>query len=175
MKTTQNNSSYLLFFFIFKGTKAFAFVPFYCDLYRGIVMRPYKRVLIKLSGGALADQTGNSFNSKRLEHIANEILSIVDLGIEVSIVIGGGNIFRGHLAEEWGIDRVEADNIGTLGTIINSLMLRGVLTSKTNKEVRVMTSIPFNAVAEPYIRLRAVHHLDNGYIVIFEAETGNRS
>ena len=135
-------------------------------------MRPYKRVLIKLSGGALADQTGNSFNSKRLEHIANEILSIVDLGIEVSIVIGGGNIFRGHLAEEWGIDRVEADNIGTLGTIINSLMLRGVLTSKTNKEVRVMTSIPFNAVAEPYIRLRAVHHLDNGYIVIFGGGNG---
>jgi len=115
-------------------------------------MRPYKRVLIKLSGGALADQTGNSFNSKRLEHIANEILSIVDLGIEVSIVIGGGNIFRGHLAEEWGIDRVEADNIGTL--------------------VRVMTSIPFNAVAEPYIRLRAVHHLDNGYIVIFGGGNG---
>ncbi|ADY21127.1 UMP kinase [Bacillus paranthracis] len=135
-------------------------------------MRPYKRVLIKLSGGALADQTGNSFNSKRLEHIANEILSIVDLGIEVSIVIGGGNIFRGHLAEEWGIDRVEADNIGTLGTIINSLMLRGVLTSKTNTEVRVMTSIPFNAVAEPYIRLRAVHHLDNGYIVIFGGGNG---
>lgn len=135
-------------------------------------MRPYKRVLIKLSGGALADQTGNSFNSKRLEHIANEILSIVDLGIEVSIVIGGGNIFRGHLAEEWGIDRVEADNIGTLGTIINSLMLRGVLTSKTNKEVRVMTSIPFNAVAEPYIRLRAVHHLDNGYVVIFGGGNG---
>ena len=74
-----------------------------------------------------------------------------------------------------GHHRVEADNIGTLGTIINSLMLRGVLTSKTNKEVRVMTSIPFNAVAEPYIRLRAVHHLDNGYIVIFEAVMGNRS
>ena len=73
-------SSSFLFHFL-KGTKAFAFVPFYCDLYRGIVMRPYKRVLIKLSGGALADQTGNSFNSKRLEHIANEILSIVDLGI----------------------------------------------------------------------------------------------
>ena len=82
----------IFFFFIFlKGTKAFAFVPFYCDLYRGIVMRPYKRVLIKLAA-VHADQTGNSFNSKRLEHIANEILSIVDLGIEVSIVIGGGNI-----------------------------------------------------------------------------------
>lgn len=164
--------SSFLFHFLKKEQGHSPLFLFYCDLYRGIVMRPYKRVLIKLSGGALADQTGNSFNSKRLEHIANEILSIVDLGIEVSIVIGGGNIFRGHLAEEWGIDRVEADNIGTLGTIINSLMLRGVLTSKTNKEVRVMTSIPFNAVAEPYIRLRAVHHLDNGYIVIFGGGNG---
>ncbi|MEH7458396.1 UMP kinase [Bacillus sp. JJ1127] len=135
-------------------------------------MKPYKRILIKLSGGALADQDGNSFGSKRLEHIATEILSIVDLGIEVSIVIGGGNIFRGNLAEEWGIDRVEADNIGTLGTIINSLMLRGVLTSKTDTEVRVMTSIPFTAVAEPYIRLRAVHHLEKGYIVIFGGGNG---
>ncbi len=76
-------------------------------------MRPYKRVLIKLSGGALADQTGNSFNSKRLEHIANEILSIVDLGIEVSIVIGGGNILEVIWRKKWGMDRVEADNIGT--------------------------------------------------------------
>ena len=87
-------SSSFLFIFL-KGNKGIRLCSFYCDLYRGIVMRPYKRVLIKLSGGALADQTGNSFNSKRLEHIANEILSIVDLGIEVSIVIGGGNIFRG--------------------------------------------------------------------------------
>lgn len=137
-----------------------------------MILKPYNRVLIKLSGGALADQDGNSFGSKRLEHIATEILSIVDLGIEVSLVVGGGNIFRGNLAEEWGIDRVEADNIGTLGTIMNSLMLRGVLTSKTNKEVRVMTSIPFTAVAEPYIRLRAVHHLEKGHIVIFGGGNG---
>ena len=97
MKTIQSNSSYLLlFFFIFlKEQRHSPLFLFITTLYRGIVMRPYKRVLIKLSGGALADQTGNSFNSKRLEHIANEILSIVDLGIEVSIVIGGGNIFRG--------------------------------------------------------------------------------
>lgn len=112
-------------------------------------MKPYKRVLIKLSGGALADQDGNSFGSKRLEHIANEILSIVDLDIEVSLVVGGGNIFRGNLAETWGINRVEADNIGTLGTIINSLMLRGVLSSKTDKEVRVMTSIPLQLLQSP--------------------------
>ena len=132
----------------------------------------YKRVLIKLSGGALADKEGNNFGTEELEHIANEILSIVKMGIEVSIVVGGGNIFRGNLADTWGIERVEADSIGTLGTIINSLMLRGVLKSKTDKEVRVMTSIPVSTVAEQYIRLRAVHHLDKGYIVIFGGGNG---
>ncbi|PFA67708.1 UMP kinase [Bacillus sp. AFS015802] len=132
----------------------------------------YKRVLIKLSGGALADKEGNNFGTAELEHIANEIISIVNMGIEVSLVVGGGNIFRGSLADTWGIERVEADSIGTLGTIINSLMLRGVLKSKTDKEVRVMTSIPVSTVAEPYIRLRAVHHLDKGYIVIFGGGNG---
>ncbi|MEC3883061.1 UMP kinase [Halobacillus sp. HZG1] len=132
----------------------------------------YKRILIKISGGALGDENGNSFGSERLSHIADEILSVVNAGVEVSIVVGGGNIFRGNLAEIWGIDRVEADNIGTLGTIINSLMLRGVLKSKTNKDVRVMTSVPVTSVAEPYIRLRAVHHLDKGYIVIFGGGNG---
>ena len=132
----------------------------------------YKRVLIKLSGAALGDKKGNNFGTTELEHIANEIMSIVDMGMEVSLVVGGGNIFRGNLADTWGIERVEADSIGTLGTIINSLMLRGVLKSKTDKEVRVMTSIPVSTVAEPYIRLRAVHHLDKGYIVIFGGGNG---
>ncbi|NDI35626.1 UMP kinase [Chengkuizengella sediminis] len=135
-------------------------------------MNLYKRVLVKLSGGALADPNGNNFGADRLEHIANEILSISDNGVEVSIVVGGGNIFRGNLASVWGIDKVEADNIGTLGTIINSLMLRGVLKSKTNKDVRVMTSIPITAVAEPYIHLRAVQHLEKGYVVIFGGGNG---
>ncbi|MDQ0196942.1 UMP kinase [Neobacillus ginsengisoli] len=135
-------------------------------------MEKYKRILIKLSGGALADQEGNSFGVDNLEHITDEIISLVDMGIEVSVVIGGGNIFRGNLAEQWGIDRVEADNIGTLGTIINSLMLRGVLKAKIEKEVRVMTSVPAPTVAEPYIRLRAIHHLEKGYIVIFGGGNG---
>jgi uridylate kinase len=135
-------------------------------------MKKYKRILIKLSGGALADQDGNSFGVDNLEHITDEIISLVDLGIEASVVIGGGNIFRGNLAEQWGIDRVEADNIGTLGTIINSLMLRGVLKAKIDKEVRVMTSVPAPTVAEPYIRLRAIHHLEKGYIVIFGGGNG---
>ncbi|MBM7693428.1 uridylate kinase [Peribacillus deserti] len=135
-------------------------------------MKKYQRILVKLSGGALSDENGNSFDPASLEHIGKEILSLADLGIEVSLVIGGGNIFRGKLADYWGIDRVEADNIGTLGTIINSLMLRGVLKSKTDREVRVMTSIPASTVAEPYIRLRAIHHLEKGYIVIFAGGNG---
>ncbi|MFZ3591427.1 UMP kinase [Bacillus sp. DJP31] len=132
----------------------------------------YKRVLIKLSGGALAGEDGENFDPERLNHIADEVQSIVQLGIEVAIVVGGGNIFRGKLAEIWGIDRVEADNIGTMGTIINSLMLRGVLKKQTGKEVRVMTSVPVATVAEPYIRLRAIHHLEKGYVVIFAGGNG---
>lgn len=135
-------------------------------------MTRYGRVLIKLSGGAVAGRTDFGFEPERLDFIANEILSVVKLGVEVSIVIGGGNIFRGHMADSWGIERAEADNIGTLATVINSLMLRGVLKAKTSKEVRVMTAIPVASVAEPYIRLRAVHHLEKGYIVIFAGGNG---
>ncbi|WP_019914638.1 UMP kinase [Paenibacillus sp. HW567] len=135
-------------------------------------MTRYKRVLIKLSGGAVAGSTEFGFDPERLDHIANEIMSVVNLGVEVSLVIGGGNIFRGNMAENWGIERAEADNIGTFATVINSLMLRGVLKAKTNKEVRVMTAMPITSVAEPYIRLRAVHHLEKGYIVIFAGGNG---
>ncbi|MCK9909751.1 UMP kinase, partial [Microbacteriaceae bacterium K1510] len=135
-------------------------------------MKRYQRVLIKVSGGAVAGTSEFGFDHSQLEHIANELLSVVEMGLEVAIVIGGGNIFRGTMASAWGIDRVEADNIGTLATVINSLMLRGVLRSKTDREVRVMTSVPINSVAEPYIRLRAMHHLDNGYLVIFAGGNG---
>ncbi|MFF2092274.1 UMP kinase [Paenibacillus sp. NPDC058174] len=135
-------------------------------------MSRYKRVLIKLSGGAVAGDSEFGFGPERLEHIANEIMSVVSLGVEVALVIGGGNIFRGNMAESWGIERAEADNIGTLATVINSLMLRGVLRAKSGKEVRVMTAIPITSVAEPYIRLRAVHHLEKGYIVIFAGGNG---
>ncbi|WP_127581401.1 UMP kinase [Paenibacillus koleovorans] len=135
-------------------------------------MTRYRRVLIKLSGGAVAGGSEFGFEPERLDHIANEILSVVEMGVEVSLVIGGGNIFRGNMAEGWGIERAEADNIGTLATVINSLMLRGVLKAKTDKEVRVMTAIPLATVAEPYIRLRAIHHLEKGYIVIFAGGNG---
>lgn len=132
----------------------------------------YKRVLVKLSGGAVAKENGFGFDPEQLEHIAGEVLALLDMGVEVAIVIGGGNIFRGNMADQWGIERVEADNIGTLATVINSLMLRGVLKARVNREVRVMTAVPINAVAEPYIRLRAVHHLEKGHVIIFAGGNG---
>lgn len=135
-------------------------------------MQRYKRILLKLSGGALAGESTFGFAPAQLEHISNEILSLTESGVQVGVVVGGGNIFRGNMADLWGIERAEADNIGTLATVVNSLMLRGVLTSKTAREVRVMTSIPINAVAEPYIRLRAIHHLEKGYVVIFAGGNG---
>lgn len=135
-------------------------------------MTRYKRVLIKLSGAAVSGDYEFGFDPLSLEHISSEILSVVELGVEVAIVIGGGNIFRGNVAEGWGIARAEADNIGVMGTVINSLLLRGVLKSRSDREVRVMTSIPMNAIAEPYIRLRCIHHLEKGYIVILAGGTG---
>lgn len=135
----------------------------------------YKRVLLKLSGQAVSGEHEVGFDPDALEHIADEVLTLHDQGVQVSIVIGGGNIFRGNLATHWGIERAEADNIGMMGTAINSLMLRGVLTSKAkgSMEVRVMSAITINAVAEPFIRLRAIKHLEKDYIVIFAAGTGN--
>ena len=132
----------------------------------------YKRILIKLSGGAVAGSQEVGFDPEAIDHIVQEVLSVKDMGIEVSIVIGGGNIFRGNVAQEWGIERAEADHIGMLGTVVNSLMLRGAIKAKSQCEVRVMTSIPMAVVAEPYIRLRAIHHLEKGYIVIFAGGIG---
>jgi uridylate kinase len=135
----------------------------------------YKRVLLKLSGEAMSGNGDFGFDADALDHIGAEVLKLTRLGIEVSLVVGGGNIFRGTLSDHWGIERAEADNIGMLGTIINSLLLRAVISSKSagQTEVRVMTAIPINAVAEPFIRLRAIHHLDKGYVVIFAGGTGN--
>lgn len=135
-------------------------------------MLQYKRILIKLSGGALAGKEGTGFDPAAIDHIVNEVMSVVKLGVQVVILTGGGNIFRGNVSDMWGIERAEADNIGVMGTVINSLMLRGAITAKYDKEVRVMTSIPMNAIAEPYIRLRAIHHLDKEYIVILAGGIG---
>jgi uridylate kinase len=133
----------------------------------------YKRILVKLSGGALAGDGGWGFDPNAVQHIADEVLELHRLGVEVGVVIGGGNIFRGDLGEQWGIERAEADNIGMLATVINGLMLRGALNAHGGPDVRVMTAIPINAVAEPYIRLRAISHLENSRIVVLVAGTGN--
>jgi len=133
----------------------------------------YSRILVKLSGGAIAGAKEWGFDPNALNHIADEVLSLHQLGVQVSVVVGGGNIFRGDLGEEWGIERAEADNIGMIATITNSLMLRGVLESRGKTKVRVMSAIPMNSVAEPFIRLRAIRHLEHGYIVVLAAGTGN--
>ena len=132
----------------------------------------YKRILLKLSGGALGGSNGENFSKEKLENITNQIIAAKNKGIEVAVLVGGGNIFRGRTAEEWNIERVEADNIGMMATIINSLMLRGAISSKTDDDVRVMTSIPVPSVAEPYIRLKAKKHLDKGRIIIFGGGLG---
>ncbi len=135
----------------------------------------YQRVLLKLSGQAIAGDQEVGFSAPALEHIADEVLALRALQVQVAVVIGGGNIFRGPLGEQWGIERAEADNIGMMGTVINSLMLRGVLSARARgaTEVRVMTAVPINTVAEPFIRLRAIHHLEKGCVVILAGGTGN--
>ena len=135
-------------------------------------MPRYRRVVVKLSGEALAGSAGTGADPASLARVANELLSLHQLGVEVAVVVGGGNYFRGRMAEGWGISRAEADNIGMLGTVMNALMLRGALTARTDTDVRVMTAVPIHSVAEPFIRLRAVHHLDRGMIVLLAGGIG---
>lgn len=135
-------------------------------------MPRYKRVVIKLSGAAIAGNGKFGFDPDALDHICREVLSVRDLGIQVQIVVGGGNIFRGKVAEEWSINRVEADNMGMMATIINAVLLRAALKSKSDYEVRVMSALPAEAVAEPFIHLRAIKHLESGYIVVFAGGIG---
>jgi uridylate kinase len=132
----------------------------------------YRRVVLKLSGEALAGPGGSGVDPASLAHVAREILSVHDLGVQIAVVVGGGNYFRGRMAEGWGISRAEADNIGMLGTVMNALMLRGVLTATGASDVRVMTAIPMESVAEPFIRLRAIRHLDRGLIVMLAGGIG---
>ncbi len=126
----------------------------------------YNRVMLKLSGGALADEDGFGFAAEKLGHLVTEILTLAELGV------GGGNILRGRDPEAWGVERTEADNIGMLGTVINGLMLRGALQSRSSRTVRVITAVPIPSVAEPYIRLKAVEQLKKGYLVIFAGGNG---
>jgi len=129
-------------------------------------------VVVKLSGEALAGDAGSGVDPGSLARIADEVLSLHNLGVQVAVVVGGGNYFRGRMAEGWGISRAEADNIGMLGTVMNALMLRGALTARTDTEVRVMTAVPMNSVAEPFIQLKAKYHLERGFIVVLAGGIG---
>ncbi len=135
-------------------------------------MLRYRRVVVKLSGAALAGAGGWGVDPGSLAHVAGEVVSVHDLGVQVGVVVGGGNYFRGRMAGDWGISRAEADNIGMLGTIMNALMLRGALTAQTAAGVRVMTAVPIHSVAEPFIRLRAIRHLERGLIVLLAGGIG---
>ncbi len=132
----------------------------------------YKRILLKLSGEALMGDDSFGINTDVLEGISDEIKEIIDLGVEVGIVIGAGNIFRGVKGASQGMDRTAADNMGMLATVINSLALQDAL-ERFGVVTRVMSAIPMRLVCEPYIRRRATRHLEKGRAVIFAAGTGN--
>jgi uridylate kinase len=138
----------------------------------GFTLTRYRRVVVKLSGEALAGPGGTGTDPASLSRVADEVLSVHELGLQVAVVVGGGNYFRGRMADGWGISRAEADNIGMLGTVMNALMLRGALTARTDADVRVMTAVPIHSVAEPFIRLRAAHHLERGMIVVLAGGIG---
>lgn len=135
-------------------------------------MIKYKRVLLKLSGEALMGDKAFGIDNKRLEQYAQEIKTITEEGVEVAIVIGGGNIFRGVQAEEGGMDRVHGDYMGMLATMINAMALQAAL-EKEGIYTRLQSAIEMKEVAETFIRRRAVRHLEKGRVVIFGAGTGN--
>lgn len=132
----------------------------------------FKRVLLKLSGEALQGDEGYGISPPILESIASQIKEVVDLGIELGVVIGGGNIFRGVAASAQGMDRASADYMGMLATVINSMALQDALEAQ-GLETRVLTAIEMQEIAEPYIRRRAMRHLEQQRVVIFGAGTGN--
>ena len=132
----------------------------------------YKRILLKLSGEALMGNQQYGIDPSRLDTYAEEIKSVVDRGVEVAIVIGGGNIFRGVAGASRGMDRVQGDHMGMLATIINGLALQSALENK-DVDTRLQSAIKINEVAEPFIRRRAMRHLEKGRVVIFGGGTGN--
>jgi len=132
----------------------------------------YKRILLKLSGEALLGEQGHGIDADMLAHYADEIKAVQQQGKEVSVVIGGGNIFRGVRGATEGMDRVQGDYMGMLATMINSMALQDALERK-GVHTRLMSAIRMEEIAEPYIRRRAVRHLEKGRVVIFGAGTGN--
>jgi uridylate kinase len=132
----------------------------------------YKRILLKLSGEALMGQKQFGIDNDRLKQYAEEIRSVVNTGMEVAIVIGGGNIFRGVQAEEGGMERTQGDYMGMLATVINSMALQSAL-EIAGVDTRLQSAIELKQIAEPFIRRRAVRHLEKGRVVIFGGGTGN--
>ena len=132
----------------------------------------YRRVVLKLSGEALAGNQGYGIDPPVLARIAQEVRDVTDLGVQIAIVIGGGNIFRGVAASARGMERATADYMGMLATVMNALALQDAL-EKCDLQTRVLSAIEMRAVAEPYIRRRAIRHLEKGRVVIFAAGTGN--
>lgn len=138
----------------------------------GMVTPRYKRVVLKLSGEALAGEKGFGVDLSVVESISQSIAEVVQLGVELAVVVGGGNIWRGATASAQGMDRATADYMGMLATIINSLAFQDAL-ERIGVDTRVMTAIEMRQIAEPYIRRRAMRHLEKGRVTIFASGTGN--
>ena len=132
----------------------------------------YKRVLLKLSGEALASKSGFGIDVNEAESIASRVKEVYEMGVEVALVIGAGNLWRGRQGLERGMDRATADYMGMLGTVMNAMALMDAL-ERTGVITRVLSAVEMRAVAEPYIRRRAIRHLEKGRVVIFGAGTGN--
>ncbi len=132
----------------------------------------YKRIMLKLSGESLMGDQKFGITAEMLTHYADQIKILIDAGVEVAIVIGGGNIFRGLSAEKSGIERVQGDYMGMLATVINGMALQSAL-EKANVYTRLISAIDMSQIAEPYIRRRAIRHLEKGRVVIFVAGTGS--
>jgi len=137
-----------------------------------LTLSKYQRIVLKLSGEALMGDQGFGISPDMIKYVAEEVRSIFDLGVQIALVVGGGNIFRGIAASSFDMDRSSADHMGMLATVINSLALQDAL-EKKGVQTRVQTAISINEVAEPYILRKAVRHLEKGRVVIFAAGTGN--
>ncbi|ANU10547.1 uridylate kinase [Planococcus antarcticus DSM 14505] len=135
-------------------------------------VQQYKRIVLKLSGEAMAGGQGFGLSPEIIKSVASQVKEVVELGVEVAVVVGGGNIWRGKVGSEMGMDRATADYMGMLATVMNSLALQDSL-EKQDVETRVLSSIEMRQVAEPYIRRRAIRHLEKKRVVIFAAGTGN--
>lgn len=136
------------------------------------MMPKYRRVLLKLSGEILGGEKGFGISTEKLNDVADEIVEIQKEGIEVAIVVGGGNIFRGMSSSSLGIERATADYVGMLATLMNAVIIQEIL-EKKGAQTRVLSALDVREVAEPYIRRRALRHLEKGRIIIFAAGTGN--